>query len=163
MFVRTAGARDLVAIRELLVETWHATYDGIYGADRVTAITDEWHSQAALEARLHRPSTEFIVADDGATLAGVAFAGASADGGQVTLHQLYVCPDRQGQGIGTMLLAEILDSYPDAKSIRLEVELDNAAAVAFYVARGFRQTGRTEHCGAADSGIPALILERALV
>ena len=27
MFVRSASERDLAAVRELLVETWHATYD----------------------------------------------------------------------------------------------------------------------------------------
>ncbi len=50
MFVRTASERDLVAIRALLVETWHATYDAIYGAAKVTEITDEWHSIASLRA-----------------------------------------------------------------------------------------------------------------
>ena len=38
--MRTASERDLDAMRALLVETWHATYDAIYGVDRVTAITD---------------------------------------------------------------------------------------------------------------------------
>ena len=33
----------------LLVETWHATYDAIYGAERVTEITDDWHSIASLQ------------------------------------------------------------------------------------------------------------------
>ena len=32
MFIRTAGERDLVDIGALLAETWHATYDPIYGA-----------------------------------------------------------------------------------------------------------------------------------
>jgi len=40
MFVRTVGAHDLEAVRALLMETWHATYDGIYGAAKVTEITD---------------------------------------------------------------------------------------------------------------------------
>jgi hypothetical protein len=31
VFIRTAGERDLDEIRTLLVETWHDTYDGIYG------------------------------------------------------------------------------------------------------------------------------------
>ena len=163
MFVRTAGARDLPVIRALLVETWHATYDDIYGADRVTEITDDWHSLSSLRARLDRPNTEFIVADDGSDIAGVAFAGASADGRQVILHQLYVRPGRQGQGIGEMLLEEIIDSYPDAKTIRLEVEPENARAVAFYRARGFTEVGRTENCGKEQSGIAALILERVLL
>ncbi|TIM59749.1 MAG: GNAT family N-acetyltransferase, partial [Mesorhizobium sp.] len=33
MFVRTASEHDLVAIRALLVETWYAIYDAIYGAE----------------------------------------------------------------------------------------------------------------------------------
>ena len=35
-FVRTATSRDIAALRALLVETWHATYDELYGAARVT-------------------------------------------------------------------------------------------------------------------------------
>jgi len=42
MFIRTAGERDLEAVRALLVETWHATYDGIYGAEGVAAISDRY-------------------------------------------------------------------------------------------------------------------------
>ena len=74
MFVRTAGERDLAAVHALLVETWHATYDGIYGVDRVTEITDDWHSLASLKAQLERPYSEFLVADDGSEIGGMAFA-----------------------------------------------------------------------------------------
>ena len=51
MFVRTASERDLETIKALLVETWHATYDAIYGVERVNEITTEWHSVAALKAK----------------------------------------------------------------------------------------------------------------
>ena len=43
-FVRTAGRNDLEAISELLGVTWHATYDAIYGVERVREITASWHS-----------------------------------------------------------------------------------------------------------------------
>lgn len=162
MFVRTAGEADLATIRDLLVETWHATYDGIYGAARVSEITDDWHSIVALKARLERPDGEFVVADDGMEIAGMAFASATDEGRRVTLHQLYVRPGRQGQGIGGMLLDEIMDSFPDAATVRLEVEPANERAVAFYLVQGFVEVGRTENCGKDQSGIPALILERAL-
>lgn len=162
MFIRTAGVSDLPAIRALLTETWHATYDAIYGVDRVTAISDDWHSIPSLKARLDRPDAEFIVADDGAEIAGVAFASVVDNGKTVELSQLYVTPGRQGQGIGGMLLDEIIDSFPDAERIRLEVEPANARAVAFYAAQGFVEIGRTENCGGDLSGIAALILERAL-
>ncbi len=71
MFVRTAGDRDLAAVRALLVETWHATYDAIYGAAKVTEITDQWHSIASLRTRLTRPNSEFLVADKRHAAAGL--------------------------------------------------------------------------------------------
>jgi ribosomal protein S18 acetylase RimI-like enzyme len=162
MFVRTASERDLAAVRELLVETWHATYDHIYGVERVTAITSDWHSMASLGKRLTRPNSEFLVADDGKEIAGVAFAAADPEGKVVMLYQLYVRPAFQGRGIGGMLLDEILDCFPDAETIRLEVEQANDRAIAFYTAYGFAEAGRTGDCGSAGSGIPALVFERPL-
>ena len=159
MFVRTASERDLPAIRALLIETWHATYDHIYGAERVTAITDDWHSILSLKARLTGPNSEFLVADDGKTISGMAFATAVEDGKTVMLHQLYVAPARQGAGLGVVLLREIEESFPDAHLVRLEVEEANAGAVGFYRAHGFTEAGRTANCGGGQSGIPALILK----
>jgi ribosomal protein S18 acetylase RimI-like enzyme len=140
MFIRTAGPNDLPAIRALLVETWHATYVGLYGAAKVTAITDDWHSLRALKAAgwtSRTPSSWWQTT--GVAIAGMAFAGATEDGKTVTLSQLYVRPDRQGQGIGGMLLDEIIDSFPDAERIRLEVEPANARAIAFYSRAGLRR------------------------
>ena len=163
MFVRTASARDIAAVRDLLVATWHDTYDAIYGADRVTAITDEWHSIAALTARLDRPNSEFLVADDGERIAGMAFASVADEGKTVMLNQLYVLPDRQGMGIGGMLFDEITSCFPDADKVRLEVEEKNGKAVAFYRALGFVEAGRTANCGKDQSGIPALVMECPIV
>lgn len=162
MFVRTAGERDLQAVRDLLVETWHATYDSIYGVDRVTEITNDWHSIASLKARLVRPNSEFLVADDGKKLGGMAYAAAATDPAVILLHQLYVRPGLQRGGLGAMLLQEIEDSFPEARTIRLEVEPANTIAVAFYKANGFVEAGKTASCGSPGSGIPALVLEKRL-
>ncbi len=167
MFVRTAGVRDLKAVRELLVETWHATYDGIYGAEKVTQITDEWHSLAALKARLEQPRSEFVLADDGNSIAGMAFATLADDDRTVMLRQLYVRPAMQGRGIGGLLLDEIEGAFPEADKVRLEVEEKNDRAVAFYVGQGFSEVGRTGNCGGGppgiQPGIPALVFERPIV
>ncbi len=163
MFVRTAAEQDLPAIRKLLVETWHDTYDAIYGAARVTEITNDWHSLASLKRRLTAPRSEFLVADDGTVIAGMAFAAADESGQIVTLYQLYVRPTHQGHGIGGMLLDEAIGSFPDARRLRLEVEAKNEKAVAFYEANGFSKVSTTSDCGSPDSGIPALIYERVLL
>jgi ribosomal protein S18 acetylase RimI-like enzyme len=161
MFVRTAGERDLAAVRDLLVETWHATYDSIYGAERVRAITDEWHSAASLKARLARPNSEFLVADDGKRIGGMAFAAATNDLAVILLHQLYVRPDCQRKGIGKLLLDEIEESFPEAKILRLEVEEANDAAVLFYRMNGFLPVGNASNYG-GYSDLPAHVFEKTL-
>lgn len=162
MFVRTASDRDIAAIRDLLVETWHDTYDGIYGADKVTEITDEWHSIRSLTARLTAPRSEFLVADDGKMIGGVAFAQADETGEAVTLRQLYVRPGQQGRGVGGSLLDEIEDSFPEAKRFTLEVEEANAKAVRFYQSRGYVDTGMSTTGACTQSGVSNTVREMVL-
>ena len=49
MWVRSATKEDLDAVRDLLVETWHASYDDVYGVEKVNAITGRYHSLDALK------------------------------------------------------------------------------------------------------------------
>jgi ribosomal protein S18 acetylase RimI-like enzyme len=159
VFVRTAGRGDVAAIQSLLVDTWHHTYDSIYGSDRVSEITREWHSVAALERRLAMPESEFIVADDGRRILGIAFALAHGD--HADLKQLYVAPDAQRRGIGTLLLQEILDSFDEAHAVLLEVEAENGAALAFYRKHGFVEQAHSDHCN-GEPGFATILLGRAL-
>ena len=163
MFVRTAGERDVDKIRALLVETWQATYTPIHGAETVARINASWHGADALKGQIMRPDAEFLVADDGKLLGGMAYAFAEAGGKTVILRQLYVRPELQGRGIGSMLLDEIIESFADAHVFRLEVDEANPRAIDFYVSQGFERVGRSENCGAAGSGIPALIFERRML
>jgi ribosomal protein S18 acetylase RimI-like enzyme len=142
VFVRTASERDLPAISALLAETWHATYDGLYGAAGVTDISTRWHSVDWLRQMLRRPGSEFVVADTGDLLAGAGYAVLDAAGEVVELQELDVRPDMQGHGVGGLLLAELEASFVDASLMRLDVEARNERAVAFYRANGFAEVGR---------------------
>ena len=162
-FVRSASERDLPKVQTLLAETWRAAYLPFYGAEKVEALISEWHSLEALKKRLKMPKSEFLVADDGKALAGMAYA--AMDGKlpkTAILHQLYVHPDCQRQGIGRDLFAEVETCFPDAEILRLEVEPKNAAAIAFYEAHDFVEVDRTKNCGGPGSGIEALIMEKPL-
>jgi ribosomal protein S18 acetylase RimI-like enzyme len=161
MWIRTASERDLGAVQKLLRDTWHATYDAIYGVERVNEITSDWHSMESLRARLTKPHSEFILCEGESGIIGMAFASQSAPD-FVMLHQLYVRPSAQGQGAGSLMLDEIIEAFPEAKSLRLEVEAANRQAVAFYRSKGFAEFSNTQHCGEDRSGIPALILAKIL-
>jgi len=53
--IRPAILSDLPAVQRVLVETWHATYDNIYGRQVVDRIVEEWHALSALRAQLDNP------------------------------------------------------------------------------------------------------------
>lgn len=162
-FVRSAGESDLKKVQTLLAETWRATYTAFYGPEKVEALIAEWHSPEALKKRLKAPRSEFLVADDGRAIAGMAYAAmAGAPEKTAILHQLYVHPDYQRQGIGQDLFAEIETCFPDANIMRLEVEPANEAAIAFYERHGFLKAGEVSDCGGGKSGIPALVMEKLL-
>jgi len=156
MWVRTASKRDISTISKLLGVVWHHTYDDIYGAQKVSQITAAWHNVKALEKLVNKPASEFLVADDGTNIVGMAFAS-QIDDIRVKLFQLYVLPQYQGRGVGKLLLDEILESFFEAGEFLAEVEEKNAGAIGFYEKNGFVKSGVTKNCGQNGSGIPALI------
>ena len=138
-FIRTALRADLDAVKHLLAETWHATYDPLIGAEKVGEITGRWHAREALESRLSAPNSEFLVADTGSGITAMAFA--SQDGKVIDLQQLYVAPQYQGSGTGTKLIRELLSCFIGAQTIKVQVASANASALAFYQACGFAGDG----------------------
>ncbi|MDQ0320337.1 ribosomal protein S18 acetylase RimI-like enzyme [Pararhizobium capsulatum DSM 1112] len=158
-FVRTATERDLPAISKLLSETSHATYDALYDAEKIDEISTKWHSVAALKANLAGKNAEFLVADNGKTIGGMAYAAMSETLHETAvLHQLYVLPAFQRQGIGRDLFAELETCFPYAGRMRLEVEENNAKAIAFYEAHGFAPEGS----GSPHWGIETIAMEKTL-
>jgi ribosomal protein S18 acetylase RimI-like enzyme len=159
VFVRSATERDLVNVQNLLHRAWHAAYDSIYGAAKVTEITSDWHSLSSLKVNLARPWSEFLLADTGKEIRGLAYARQSSED-FVMLHQLYVEPSHIGQGIGSQLLEECFEAFPEAKAFRLEVDAQNPNAMRFYQRFGFEEISRIANCGKDGSSMPAIVMER---
>jgi ribosomal-protein-alanine N-acetyltransferase len=92
-------------------------------------------------AALGRPATRYcIVADADGMIAGYACLNA-VGGGQGDVQTIAVRGDRQGEGIGTALLADLIAAAAarGCRDVFLDVRADNARARLLY-----RRTGFTE-------------------
>lgn len=160
--VRLCEAADLKAVSRLLGETWHATYDAIYGVDRVSDITRRWHSVEVLTSNLEAANGIFLVAERGDELVGTAFARIAEEVAMLMCDRIYVHPDAQGLGVGYALLGGLIVRAGSAEKVCLEVEPENAQAIAFYERAGFKVVGRGTDCGGQNDNIEHLIMERTL-
>lgn len=79
---------------------------------------------------------------------------------ELTLHNIAVDPDFQGQGFGYKLMQDLLD-YAEKKHcvVFLEVRVSNAAAIRLYEGNGFDTVGRrVNYYPAADGREDALVM-----
>ncbi|MDV6328908.1 ribosomal protein S18-alanine N-acetyltransferase [Idiomarina sp. Sol25] len=79
---------------------------------------------------------------------------------ELTLHNIAVDPDFQGQGFGYKLMQDLLD-YAEKKHcvVFLEVRASNAAAIRLYERNGFDTVGRrVNYYPAADGREDALVM-----
>lgn len=156
--IRPAAATDIPAVRALLEETWHATYDALLGREVVTDITRRWHAEEVLAAEIGRSGQVFLVADVDGQIAGTASAKLDAAAG-VDLNRLYILPHYQGRGLGKALLDAVLAAFPAARVVSLEVHSNNTPAIAFYERAGFVGLSRGNACGGDSvAGIAHLLM-----
>lgn len=163
--IRRCRLADINRLRAMLQVSWHSAHDTVLGPEQARdsarhILTSLNLGGYALASRLFPRAWGALVATAADTVIG--FALARRDGAEIILYMLYVHPDRQGQGIGTALLAAAIASSPAARAIRLEVLQGNTAAIAWYEARGFQTYGDTQNATGIP-GIPAYYMDKQLV
>jgi phosphinothricin acetyltransferase len=113
----------------------------------------------------HRPDLRFV-AHDKDNLAGWVAAISISDRGcyaGVIEHSVYVHPDRRGQGVGRVLMDNLIQEATAAGiwTIQTGIFPENIASLALHQVCGFRVVGRRERIGQLN-GIwrDVLLLER---
>ncbi|WP_303851974.1 GNAT family N-acetyltransferase [Bartonella apis] len=146
MWIRTASRNDINAIHDLLVETWHATLDDLVGREEVDRKIAHDYTTDMLKKMLSRPASEYVVADDGDMLHGVAYAAQGAVKGDseiaLVLH-LCVKPESRGQGIGQRLLIELEEAFPVARKIRVVLNKKDVRTQKFFEEQGYKHLGKS--------------------
>ena len=142
--VRTGGPADVPAA----VAVWQRAHKARAGTSVTTAVV------GIVRDRMGRPDAWFVVAEDGATLVGMAsgFAGRADDGtgpvvpGLCHLGAVFVEPSRWGEGIGHALVAAAVDHAAGLgyQRIQLWTHESNERAQRLYRSHGFAPSGRTK-------------------
>ena len=159
--IERANVEDVPEIKQVLSETWRATYSSLLSQATINTVTSVWHSPDQLAAEIQNPRIFFGVAktDDGAII-GLTTVGQITDDA-VVLSRLYVHPQYQRQGIGNQLLQAGITAFPIARTIRLEVEENNHSAYTFYHKHGFRETESKEERVEGDV-IKVIVMEKLI-
>lgn len=130
--VRPARLEDLPALGSLLAGYAAAAGHGY----------DEAHVLPAAQALIEQPAYgHLLVLDDSGTLLGYAVLtwgfGLESGGVEALVDEIYVRP--QGQGLGSVLMAAVLDAARahGARTVFLETEAGNQAARRFHARHGF--------------------------
>lgn len=133
--LRSATSADLPGLRalgEAVVPPTYGPIDAAYGR----YLLDTWWTEASMATSLD--AIPHVVADLDGEIVGVANLGPF--GQRSVMFRLYVHPHHQGEGIGSALLAAVLE-LNGSETLWLERIDGNDRAAAFYAHHGFVEVG----------------------
>ena len=108
--------------------TWQTAYPLLDFAERLDWWRARWRHELV-------PAAEIVIADAGGEMIGFV----TVDPRTLYLDQIVVAPGRWASGIGAALLDEAKRLSPSG--LDLDVNTDNARAIAFYGKHGFSVSG----------------------
>jgi len=138
--IRTAGIKDIQALRELVFQVWPQTYASILPADKIEYMLELMYSEASLQKQME-DGAQFIFIDDDAAPVGYA-SYQEMEPGLFKLHKLYMLPSQQGKGGGRYMIDYIIEATRKrgGNILQLQVNRKNKAR-DFYERLGFVVTG----------------------
>jgi phosphinothricin acetyltransferase len=161
--IRPAKAGDIPAITRIYA---HAVLHGT--ASFEIEPPDEAEMARRLQALLGN-NYPYLVADDGGTIAGYAYAGPYRP--RPAYHwsvedSVYVSPDHQRRGVGHGLLRELID-MAELRGFRQMIAVigdsAQAASIALHAAAGFRHIGVLQSTGFKHGRwLDTVLMQRAL-
>jgi len=134
---RLATTADVKGIQYVLSTTWQATYSNLK-PETIEQVKAKWHSTEFLSKQIKNEKFYFPIAFDGNEVVGIATSGMREEG-IVDLFRFYVLPEYQGKGIGTKLLSMVEEKYPEAKTVKAYVDVNNQQGIEYYERRGFKK------------------------
>jgi ribosomal-protein-alanine N-acetyltransferase len=147
-----------IAIRPAVPSDLHAIEaieNRVFNADRL--------SRRGLRDFIRSPRVALLVAHSGDAISGYALLAYRKGSSVARLYSIAIEPEAVGRGIGRALLGACARAAfkRECRKLRLEVRVDNSAAIGFYERLGFEVFGHYDDY--YEDGTAALRLEMNLV
>ncbi len=155
----SATAEDAEPIQQLLRDTWKHTYGDHLSQKTLEEVYKNWQSLEFLTRQIEHPTLYFPLAKNGDELVGIATVNMTEE--TIMMFRLYVSPQNQRQGIGELLLKNVIEHYQGAKKIQLYVEVMNSKGQSFYKKHGFKEIAHAEE-KVVDEVIEVILMEKQL-
>lgn len=113
---------------------------------------DDFWNYSILKSEIENPRSHYIVAKQNKKILG--FAGIIDTYDQMEITNIVVRKDYRSQGIGNLLLKELINLSKDKNVIYLEVNSKNINAIKLYEKNGFKKCGlRKKYYNNTDDAI----------
>ena len=133
--LRRAARDDAAALSRLIVATLRTSNAADYAPAVITRVAEDFSAER-LAGTIER--RHVLVACEGPRILGTA----ALDGDKV--RSVFVAPERQGEGIGAMLMAEVFRLAAEAGVTGLTLQ-SSLTARGFYAGLGFAALGEAVH------------------
>jgi ribosomal protein S18 acetylase RimI-like enzyme len=130
--------QDIPIVSRLAHCIWPVCYADILTAEQIANMLERIYSEENLRKEMAEGHRFWAAYESDAP---VGFASAYKENEIVWLKKLYVLPDRQGRGIGKVLMDAAVAAFLPAQELRLLVHRHNLSAQRFYTRAGFARIG----------------------
>lgn len=162
MMIKISKAKisEVEEIKKLLSHTWEIAYGKYYPKDTIDKITSSRHDKKLLSSQILDVNTYFAVAKENEKIIG-AITVRKIDDSTTQLVRIYVQPENQAKGVGSLLMKEAFFHFPNIKKIRASCEKRNNSACVFYLKKGFKPIGEKDEI-VEGKGVKTVEFEKKL-
>ncbi|MFT6246430.1 MAG: GNAT superfamily N-acetyltransferase [Salibacteraceae bacterium] len=136
---------DVFLVNQLAHDIWPNAFKDILTKDQIDYMLDWMYDVNTLQEQAQTGHLFYIVKEHGIAKGFVGLEPNYPDVGMLRIHKLYMLPERQGKGMGRVLLNKAIDIAfdLDLTSLHLNVNRFNEA-VEFYKHCGFKVIGEED-------------------
>lgn len=138
ILLRKGKEEDIESIREIAHQTWPAAYREVISAEQISYMLEKMYNKGELLSQFQQGYSFLMAEENNKDLGFAVFSKTDLKNQIYKLHKLYVLPETHGQGVGKLLINEVINlvKREGGKALELNVNRSNKAT-EFYKKAGF--------------------------